>query len=75
MGWLIASVVLSIVLTVLLNVAVRAFPGAGERAAKRLDEMVSRADERPGRVRVVAPWKTMLVVSLVLTVLFNIALR
>ncbi len=74
--WLWISVVASIVLTVLLNVALRLWPGAGERTAERVDRW---ARERPappgdGGVRVVVPWKAMVVGSLVLTVLLNLVL-
>lgn len=76
--FLIVSIVASVVLTVLLNVALRAFP----RSAERLDERVTRLTERPsspahdetGRVRVVFPWKAMLIGSLVLTVVLNLLL-
>jgi hypothetical protein len=68
--WLAISIVLSVILTVVLNVALRAFPHAGERAARRLDEMVSRGQDRESRVFV--PWKAMLLVSLGLTLALNL---
>jgi hypothetical protein len=77
--WLVASLVLSVVLTVLLNVVIRVFPNAGDRAARRLDEyMTSKADDggsNDRRVRVVVPWKAMLIGSLILTLFINVLLR
>ncbi|HUR78971.1 MAG TPA: hypothetical protein VMZ22_13570 [Acidimicrobiales bacterium] len=63
MSWLVLSLVLSLVLTVVLNVAVRAFPGQ----IRRLETPAETA-----RVRVFAPWKTMLVASIALTVIVNL---
>jgi hypothetical protein len=77
MGWLGVSLLLSVVLTIVLNVAVRAFPGAGERLARRMSEL---AEPRPGttrdssRVKVFVPWKAMLIGSVLLTVLLNLVL-
>jgi hypothetical protein len=64
--WLVTSIVLSVVLTVVLNVALRAFPGARDRAFTPPDET--------RRVRVWAPWRGMLVASIALTILLNLAL-
>lgn len=74
MRWLVLSIVLSVVLTVVLNLIARAFPTAGQRAARRLDDLVARAPERSGRVRVYVPWRAMLLASLVLTVVLNAVL-
>ena len=75
MEWLVASLVLSIVLTLVLNVALRLFPGEGERAARGLEDMARPRDgEDRGRVRVYAPWKAMIVASIVLTVVVNLFL-
>jgi hypothetical protein len=75
--WLAVSLVLSIVLTVLLNVWLRLFPGAGARAARKLDELTAsdfddHGDDRS--LRVIVPWKAMLVASVVLTVALNLLL-
>jgi hypothetical protein len=75
--WLVASIVLSVVLTVVLNLVVRAFPRATDRAMERLDERMRSAEAHaePGRrVKVYFPWKTMLLASIVLTVVLNVAL-
>jgi hypothetical protein len=37
MDWLVVSIVASVVLTVVLNLALRLFPGAGDRAARRME--------------------------------------
>lgn len=72
MQWLVVSLVLSAVLTVLLNVAVRVFPGRGERAAQRLAEPRRPRDDRG--VQVFVPWKAMLLASVVLTIAINVVL-
>ena len=67
------SLVLSLVLTVGLNLAARAFPnsrrGFEERAAGRLE---AQPDREPPKVRVLFPWKAMLIGSIALTVLLNV---
>jgi hypothetical protein len=78
-NWLLASVVLSIGLTLVVNLLLRLWPGA-DRRAERLGDWAERqrsgsaADGAP-RVQVVAPWKAMLIGSIVLTVLLNVVLR
>jgi hypothetical protein len=70
------SIVASIVLTIVLNVALRLFPSA----SRRMHEAVVRRAERPAyesgrpKVRVIFPWKTMLIGSLLLTLLINAVL-
>jgi hypothetical protein len=71
--WLVVSIVVSVVLTAALNLGLRAFPGAGERAARRLDRAMAADRDDDRRVHVWFPWKAMLVVSLGLTVLVNLA--
>jgi len=74
------SVIASIVLTVLLNVALHLFPGSARRLQDRVVRMAerlpddSRAEASRSNVRVVVPWKAMLIVSVVLTVAINVAL-
>ena len=78
MEWLLISLGLSVVLTVLLNVGLRAFPNAGDRLGRRLDELATPSPDRSPRdgqrVRVFAPWKAMILVSLVLTIVVNLVL-
>jgi hypothetical protein len=72
--WLALSIVLSVVLTVALNVALRLFPSANARIARGVERhTVLNRDDRG--TRVIVPWKTMLVASVVLTILSNVLLR
>ncbi len=79
MSFLWASIVGSILLTVVLNVGPRLFPGAAQKAEQKLhDYLVDAADARspdtpPRKVQVFFPWKGMLIASVVLTVLVNVA--
>jgi hypothetical protein len=84
-NWLLISIVASVILTIVLNVALRAFPGAGARTARRMETWAAPAPEdrydprarrspRP-RVRVLFPWKAMLIGSVVLTLLLNVVIR
>jgi hypothetical protein len=78
--WLALSVGLSIVLTVLANVWLRASPGARRRVGGALEDLASpRAGHTPERehdrrLRVIVPWKAMLVASLALTIVINLVL-
>jgi len=78
-NWLAVSLVLSVVLTVVLNLALRLFPGASDRAARKLAQLSTPtdrdADRRDAHVRVYVPWKAMLVGSLILTIVLNVVLR
>lgn len=67
----------SIVLTIVLNILPMLFPKASEKVERKIhekmSESISRQDEgRQPRVRVFFPWKAMLVVSIVLTVIVNL---
>lgn len=78
MEWLVASLVLSVALTVVLNVLLRVFPHVLDRAADRLDDLTtSKPDDgsHESRVRVIVPWKAMIVVSVILTLAINVVLR
>ena len=86
--FLVASIVLSVLLTIVVNVALWLFPGGGRRlgdSVQRLAERQSAAwDRQPhdtqldrpshSRVRVYFPWKAMLIGSIVLTVVLNLAI-
>jgi hypothetical protein len=80
-NWLLVSVVASVVLTIVLNVALRAFRGSGDRVSRRFEHWTGGDGQRrpdggrEGRVRVVFPWKTAVIASLVLTVLLNVVIR
>jgi len=70
-SWLAVSIVLSVVLTIVLNVVIRLFPHTTERAASGLADLAAPRPDDDRRVRVYAPWKAMLVASLLLTVALN----
>jgi hypothetical protein len=76
--WLLLSVVLSLVLTLAVNILVRLFPGAARRSVDWFDDLSAQHADEPtgsrGRVRVVVPWKTMIAVSIALTVAINVLL-
>lgn len=77
--WLLVSIIGSVVLTVALNLILRLFPDTARRAQDRLFEEMQASDEpdeAPGpRFRVFFPWRFMLVASIVLTLLANLAIR
>ncbi len=72
---LVVSIALSLVLTVVVNLALWLFPSAGSRPREGTQRFVGdvppRADGEPG-VRVIVPWKLMLLGSLALTVVLNL---
>jgi hypothetical protein len=77
--WLVVSIVLSIVLTVVVNLVLWLFPGAGRRAADGMARLADSADRRTpegggSHVRVIVPWKAMLIGSIVLTLVLNLLL-
>lgn len=79
MSFIWASIVGSIVLTAVLNVVPRLFPGAARKAEQQLHDYLldaedAKSPDTPARkVRVFFPWKAMLIVSVVLTLLVNAA--
>ena len=78
--WLVVSIVLSIVLTILVNAFLWLFPGVGRRLSDAVARLVDDADRRAAerghdsRVRVIVPWKAMLIGSIVLTIALNVVL-
>jgi hypothetical protein len=70
------SVIGSIVLTVAFNLLPRLFPTATRQAAQkvqdRLDEELTVKESRGSKVKVFFPWKAMIVISVVLTVVVNL---
>jgi len=77
--FLVQSLVASAVLTLALNFLPRLFPNAARRAEQEVHRRVEDAwsDREPGdggpRVKVFFPWKAMLIISIVLTILVNVA--
>ena len=77
--WLVVSIVASVGLTVVLNLALRLFPGAGRRIGESIDRALERHAPPPddpdrSRARVIVPWRLMIVGSLLLTLVLNVAL-
>ena len=75
--FLLTSLIASVVLTILINLIPRLFPAATEKAEQAVHEKMSQAlqDQREGngpRVKVFFPWKSMIVISIVLTILVNL---
>jgi hypothetical protein len=75
--WLVVSILLSVVLTVVLNLALWLFPGAGRRIGNSVQRAFERAEPRAGEedrpgVRVIVPWRLMIVGSLLLTLVLNL---
>ncbi|MBC6403365.1 MAG: DUF2905 family protein [Hyphomonadaceae bacterium] len=75
--FLITSLVASILLTVIINIILMIFPNSARKVERGISEKVQdiQRDEDKGqkpRVRVFFPWKTMLFLSLGLTLLINL---
>lgn len=76
-NFLLTSLIASIVLTVLINVLPLVFPNAAAKAQRKIEENARQAieqheDQDQPRVKVFFPWKTMIVISLLLTIVVNI---
>ena len=79
-AFLIQSIVASVILTLAINLLPRLFPRAAEKGERRVREGIERSmaeraagdgATRRGGVRVFFPWKAMIIISIVLTVLVN----
>ena len=74
--FLLYSIIGSVVLTVALNVLPLLFPKAADKAKRKIQQSVADSveaaerGEKP-RVQVFFPWKAMLRVSIILTILVN----
>ena len=74
-SWLLISIVASVVLTVVANLVPRLFPDMTAKAERRfLDKMEQQLPRERRRMRVIVPWKTMLVVSVLGTIALNVIL-
>ena len=78
MTWLGISIVLSLLLTIVLNVGLRLFPDAGRHVVRGLTQpsVPSAGESRPSnhRFRLWTPWKAMILVSVILTIVVNLVL-
>ena len=76
-NFLITSIVGSILLTLLLNLLPLLFPNQAAGLQRRMEEHARRSvqqheDQNQPRVKVFFPWKAMIVISVLLTVLVNL---
>jgi hypothetical protein len=76
-NFLLTSLIASVVLTIAINVLPMLFPNAAAKAQRKVEENARRAIEQhedDGRpmVKVFFPWKAMILISVVLTVLVNL---
>lgn len=69
MKFIVTSIVASVILTLLLNVLPMLFPNSAAKAKCKMEE---HEDGHQPRVKVFFPWKAMIVVSIVLTMLVNL---
>ncbi len=68
LSFLLLSLIASVVLTILVNVGLWVWRKRGGDVARRADEAFG---DTPPRVRMIFPWRTMLIVSIGLTILVN----
>ena len=74
-SWLLVSIIASVALTVVANLVPRLFPDVTRSAERRfLDRMERQLPRERRRTRVIVPWKTMLVVSVLGTIALNVIL-
>ena len=73
-SWLLISLVASVVLTVVANLVPRLFPSIGEKAEERFLREMEQQVQTGRRTRIILPWKTMLVVSVIGTLALNLLL-
>jgi hypothetical protein len=76
-NFLITSIVGSILLTLLLNLLPLLFPNQAAGLQRKMEEHARRSieqheDQNQPRVKVFFPWKAMIVISVLLTVLVNL---
>ena len=72
--WLVFSLIASLLLTVGVNALLWLFPGIGKSAERRFLEQAQRTAQGNPGVRVIFPWKTMLLVSILGTIALNLFL-
>ena len=74
--FLVQSAIASVVLTVALNLLPRLFPNATRNAGRKVHERVEQSwneqQSNGSQVKVFFPWKAMIAISVVLTVLVNL---
>ena len=75
--FIIQSIVASVVLTIVINLAPRFFPKSTQKAEHQLHEKMKQAfsedkDGKKPKMTIFFPWKSMLAISVFLTVLVNV---
>ncbi len=68
LSFLLLSLIASVVLTILANVGLWVWRKRGGEIARRAEEAFG---ETPARAQIIFPWRTMLIVSIGLTILVN----
>lgn len=76
-NFILVSIIGSVVLTILINILPLIFPNGAAKIQQKIEENAKRAiqqheDDNQPRVKVFFPWKAMLIISIVLTVLVNL---
>ena len=76
-NFLITSIVGSIVLTLVLNFLPLLFPNQAATLQRKVEEHARRSieqheDQNQPNVKIFFPWKAMIIVSIILTVLVNV---
>ena len=76
-NFLITSIVGSIVLTLVLNFLPLLFPNQAANLQRKVEEHARRSveqheDQNQPNVKIFFPWKAMIIVSIILTVLVNV---
>ncbi|MFK7767270.1 MAG: DUF2905 family protein [Mariniblastus sp.] len=77
MNFILTSIVASIVLTLLINFLPLVFPNTAAGVQRKLEQNAQRMieqheDQDQPRIKVFIPWKSMLIISIVLTLLVNL---
>lgn len=76
-NFLITSIIGSIVLTLLLNLLPLLFPNQAANLQRKVEEHARRSieqheDQNQPNVKIFFPWKAMIIISIILTVLVNV---
>ncbi len=76
-GFIVQTIIASVILTILLNAIPLLFPKSTQKAERHIHEKMEKAfaeseDGKRPKVQVFFPWKTMLLISVILTVVLNV---
>ena len=71
--FLLYSIIASIVLTIIFNLGLRLIPRSSKKASDFIHTEIEKAAHSGGpNVRVIFPWKTMIVISVILSLALNL---